>query len=199
MIPRQDEQGPIPALWYALLALLVVTLALAGYVGFRLYPRFGLPEAEGAALLVLAGAAGIAAFFSPCSFPLLATILAREVGVDDPRASRRTATALRFAAALAVGAAIFLVLAGIVVAMGSGALLRAVTFGSPTARVIRALVGIVLVALGLMQLGVIPSGGFHAIERLVRPLQRRQAELRRASPDLGYALFGFGYVFAGFG
>ena len=39
-----------------------------------------LPAGEGAGLAVLAAGAGVAAFFSPCSFPLLVTALARPGG-----------------------------------------------------------------------------------------------------------------------
>ncbi|MDT8305317.1 MAG: hypothetical protein RRC07_05225, partial [Anaerolineae bacterium] len=59
------------------LVIAVLLLALAGYAGYVLYPRFALPAASGAGLLLLAAAAGLASFFSPCSFPLLATLLAR--------------------------------------------------------------------------------------------------------------------------
>jgi hypothetical protein len=53
---------------YGLLAVAVVVVGLAGYLGYVVYPRFDLPAVEGAALLGLAAAAGIASFFSPCSF-----------------------------------------------------------------------------------------------------------------------------------
>ncbi len=196
---RRDDQGHVPPAWYAVLALGVVAIALAGYLGFRIYPRAGLPDVEGAALLALAAAAGIAAFFSPCSFPLLATILSREVGVDAATDGVRARDALRYAFALSIGTAAFLLIAGLVVGVGGDALVRAVTFGSPAARVIRTFVGLFLLAMAAVQLGVIHVPAFHRVDALVRPLQRRQAELRRQQPDLGYALFGFGYVFAGFG
>jgi cytochrome c biogenesis protein CcdA len=48
-------------------------VALTGYAGYELYPRFDLPALEGASLLVLAAGAGVASFFAPCSFPLLVT------------------------------------------------------------------------------------------------------------------------------
>lgn len=196
---RRDDQGEVVGIWYALLALAVVALALAGYAGFRLYPRLGLPEVEGAALMVLSAAAGMAAFFSPCSFPLLATILSRDVGADASAARARTCDAVRFALALSLGVTAFLLVAGLVVGLGGGTIVRAVTFGSPAARVIRTLVGLFLLVMGLVQLGVVHVPAFHRVDALVRPLQRRQAEIRRRQPDLGYALFGFGYVFAGFG
>jgi cytochrome c biogenesis protein CcdA len=196
----RDEQGAIPGLWYALLALTVVLVAVTGWLGFLIYPRMGLPAVEGAALLVLASAAGVAAFFSPCSFPLLATILSREIGAERPAERRaRAIDALRFALALSVGAGTFLVLVGLAVAAGSGGLLRGVTFGSDAARLIRIGAGTILVALGLVQIGVIHVPAFHQVDVLARPLQRRQAELRRGSASLGYAVFGFGYILAGFG
>ncbi len=196
---RRDDQGEVVGIWYALLALAVVALALAGYAGFRVYPRLGLPEVEGAALMVLSAAAGMAAFFSPCSFPLLATILSRDVGADGGGDRARTRDALRFALGLSIGMAAFLLFAGLVIGLGGGALAGAVTFGSPAARVIRTLVGLFLLAMAIVQLGLVHVPAFHGVDALVRPLQRRQAELRRRQPDLGYALFGFGYVFAGFG
>jgi cytochrome c biogenesis protein CcdA len=181
------------AVWYTMLAAGVSLLAVAGYTGYVLYPRFGLPSVTGLALLVLAAGAGIASFFSPCSFPLLATLLAREAGTD-----RRTTRALRFAAALSVGAAIFLVLAGAAVALGAGTLFAGVTFTSLTGRTIRTVVGLALIVLGLVQLGVIRAS-FHWMDALARPLMRWQARERRERAALGYGVFGFGYVLAGFG
>ncbi|MGH2950178.1 MAG: cytochrome c biogenesis protein CcdA [Solirubrobacteraceae bacterium] len=184
---------PRAGTWYAMLVAGVALLALAGYTGYVLYPRFGLPAVSGAALLVLAAGAGIASFFSPCSFPLLATLLAREAGVE-----RRTARALGFAAALALGAGAFLLLAGLAVALGAGGLFSGVTFTSAAGRTIRAVVGVGLVVLGLVQLGTIRMS-FHGIDRVARPLMRRQAVERRERPAAGYAVLGFGYVLAGFG
>lgn len=182
-----------PGVWYAMLAIGVVLLALAGYSGYVLYPRFGLPAVSGLGLLVLAAAAGIASFLSPCSFPLLATLLAREAGVE-----RRTVRALRFAAALSLGAAAFLLLAGAAVALGAGTLFAGVTFTSLAGKAIRTIIGVALIALGLIQLGVI-SISFHGVDRSVRPLMRAQANERRERPALGYAVLGFAYVLAGFG
>lgn len=184
---------PRAGVWYAMLAAGVFLLALAGYTGYVLYPRFGLPAVSGLGLLVLAAGAGIASFFSPCSFPLLATLLAREAGVE-----RKTTRALRFAAALSIGAATFLLLAGAAVGLGAGALFAGVTFTSVAGKTIRTLVGSALIALGLVQLGVIRLS-FHWIDPLIRPLMRAQAAERRERPTLGYGLLGFGYVLAGFG
>jgi cytochrome c biogenesis protein CcdA len=186
--------------WYWLLAIGVALLALAGYAGYVLYPRFGLPAVSGAALLLLATGAGIASFFSPCSFPLLVTLLARETGVEArARAAQQpVGRALTFAGSLSLGAAVFLLLAGVAIALGGGALFAGVTFTSPVGRIIRTLVGGLLIALGLIQLGVIPIT-LHAIEDAARPLMRSQARYRRRNPVVGFGILGFGYLLAGFG
>lgn len=192
--------------WYALLAVLVAVLAVAGYAGYALYPRFDLPAAQGVGLLLLAAGAGVASFFSPCAFPLLVTLLAREVGVDgnatgenggDGRVSA-PGRSVRFATALAAGAAVFLLILGVGIGVGGGALFSQVTFTSTAGIVLRVVIGALLVLLGLIQLDVIPAS-LHAVEAISRPLLQQQAETRRSKPLAGAALFGFGYLLAGSG
>ena len=82
--------------------------------------------------------------------------------------------------------------------LGAG-LFADVTFASPAGIALRSVVGVLLVALGLIQSGVV-LGRISVADRLFRePLARRQARLRRDRPVLGHGLFGFGYVLAGFG
>ena len=199
---ERREGGPGRGLRYGLLALAVVALALAGYMGYALYPRFDLPAVEGAGLFVLAAGAGIASFFSPCAFPLLVTLLGRASGrreAGPPSGEGRApGRSLRVAGALSAGAAAFLTLVALGIALGGGALFGDVTFTSAAGRTIRAGVGALLVLLGLVQLDVLPSP-MHAVESLARPFLGRQAELRRRRPTAGLALFGFGYLLAGFG
>jgi cytochrome c biogenesis protein CcdA len=180
---------------YLLLTAATVAAALAGYTGYLVYPRFDLPSGAGAGLLLLAAAAGIASFFSPCSFPLLLSVLARAPGgAGTDRAGR----ALGYAVALAAGAAGFLLLAGVVVAVAGTALFAGVTFTSTAGRLIRAVVGVGLLLLGLIQLERLPVS-FRWLEPAIHRLLRQQAGLRRRRPLLGHAMFGFGYVLAGFG
>ncbi len=186
--------------WYALLTLGVIILAIAGYAGYVLYPRFGLPAVQGASLLLLAVAAGIGSFFSPCSFPLLVTLLARHSSDEAPASDRYPLVkrALSFAIALSLGASGFLILSGIVLALAGEALFAGVTFTSTPGRIIRMTVGTVLIILGLIQLRKLPFN-LDAVARLVTPLMQLQARQRRKNPLIGFTLLGFAYPLAGFG
>jgi len=155
---------------------------------------------HGIGLFFLAAGAGIASFFSPCAFPLLVTLLARETGGERGATRPRQAVgrSLAFATALSVGAAAFLLITGALIALGGGPIFAGVTFTSGAAMTIRAIVGLFLIALGLVQLGVLPNP-LHALEPVARPLLRAQARFRRRNVALGLTLFGFGYLLAGFG
>lgn len=181
---------------YLALVAVVVVVALTGYLGYVLFPRFDLSAAEGAGLLGLAAAAGVASFFSPCSFPLLVALLGRQA-VTDSEVGRAPRPVV-FGAALAMGAASFMLLVGVVIALGGESLFGQVTFASPAGVTIRSVVGVLLITLGLIQAGIV-SGGMHAVSRLAQPMLRRQARLRRERPVLGFSIFGFSYVLAGFG
>lgn len=187
-----------PFTWYFLLGLGVLLLALAGFAGYIIYPRFDLPSVTGSGLLVLAAAAGIASFFSPCSFPLLLTLLARQTRQNVQANRTNFGNALRFATALSSGATVFLLITGTAIALGGGAFFAQITFTSTAGIVIRLAIGSLLILLGLIQLEVIPFS-FHGVENLAQPLLKYQAQLQREHPILAFAVFGFGYLIAGFG
>lgn len=158
----------------------LLLLALTGYGGYVLYPRFDLSAVTGAGLLLLAAGAGLASFFSP----LLALLLARQT--QDVERSEAWARLLRFATALAAGA------------LGAAPLFARVTFASTAGRVIRLAAGSILLLLGVFQWrGVSPGSG--AVYWVARPLMSAQARLRQERPTLAFGLFGFGYILAGLG
>lgn len=191
----EDVRSSSPGGRYAGLAVLVLFVALLGFVGFVTYLKLDVASFAGSGLLFLAIAAGVASFFSPCSFPLLVTLLARETGAEEAeRAGPRRA--LGFATALALGVSLFLLLLGGAIAGGAGPWVQKVTFTSTPGRILRVVVGGFLILLGLAQMR---GWRFGFADRLQRPLLRAQAGLRRSSPKLGFGLFGFGYVLAGFG
>lgn len=191
MEASSSKRGPLASLGYPMFLVSVVAIAIIGNAGYALYPRFALPSASGTGVLVLATAAGIASFFSPCSFSMVATLLARENAVGRGRA-------LGSAAALALGATLFLALTGAVIALGGHALFAGVTFTSDTGRVIRTVVGLGLIMLSLVQLGVV-TVPFNVVADRVMPLVRIQSRLRRRHPGVSYTVYGFAYVLAGFG
>lgn len=188
----ETEEGHGIARGYALLVGVTAAVALAGYAGYVLYPRFDLPAATGATLLLLSAAAGVASFFSPCSFPLAVTLLARETRPGEQ------ARLTRLTLWLGLGALIFLVLAGGLIAAGAGVFFKEVTFTSTAGITIRAVVGSLLILFGLVQLNVLPVS-LLAVEDAAKPLLARQARLRRDRPAVAFGLFGFAYLLAGFG
>ena len=186
---------------YGVLVVVVALLGIGGYGAYLLYPRFNLPAVDAVGLAVLSLAAGVASFFSPCSFPLLATLLIREThGGEERTPGRRVVLrrALTYAAALSLGTVVFLAVTASVIAAGGQALVEQVTFTSPAGRVIRTLVGALLITLGLVQIGLLRLS-FHRVAYLARPFLQSQARMRRRAPVAGFALFGFGYLVAGFG
>jgi len=183
-------------IWYSVLVVLILILAFIGYIGYTLYPRFNLPPATGLSLSILAVSAAIASFFTPCSFPLLTTLLARSVHTDQRNKS--LLRALRYGLALALGASAFLLLVGAGIALGGGTLFTQVTFVSAAGRILRVIVGGVLILLGIIQLGylVFPFDKFTSV---VTPIRKLQIRIRDEHPMGGFFLFGFAYILTGFG
>lgn len=180
---------------YGLLTALVLAIALLGFSVFLHYTALDMVGFAGSGLLVLAVAAGTASFFSPCSFPLLATLLARETGAELP-SGRPIGRALKFAAGLAVGVSAFLLLVGGMIALGAGPIVSHITFTSAAGRILRFVLGGLLILLGLVQARGLR---FSAADRIKRPIQKLQARVQGESPLLGFSLFGFGYVLTGLG
>ena len=170
----------------------VALLALIGYSAYAFYPRFALDVTVESSLLLLAIAAGLASLFSPCSFPLLVTLLTREV---DNHTSRRS---FRAAAAFTVGITLFLMLLGTAIGLGAGTLIIRFTFTSLAGRGLRLVVGLVLVGFGFWQIrGRYLNASW--LNRVLQPIWDRQFRLRQKKTTLSYGLYGFGYVLAGFG
>jgi cytochrome c biogenesis protein CcdA len=126
-------------------------------------------------------------------------LLAREIGTESGHNQRgHLGKALQYATALALGAILFLGITGSLIAAGGESFLEGVTFTSAAGRIIRIAIGLLLVTLGLVQLGVLRAP-FHLVARLARPLLVSQAQARRRVPAVGFVIFGFAYVLAGFG
>lgn len=198
---KSAKNNKYQSLVYWVFVLFVAGVSLAAYTGYQIYPRFDLPAVTGIALLVLAFGAGVASFFAPCSFPLLVTLLSLEVGAQEGDNSTEATTGrdFIFASALSLGAATFLLMAGIVLALGGHALFAGFTFTSPQAMIARVVVGIILIFLGLIQLEFLSNRSFRLIEGLAKPFRTANARLRRKYPLPAIFIYGFGYLIAGFG
>lgn len=79
---------------FSAVTLGLVVVGVAGYIGFVAFG--GSDPGVAGGVMVLAAGTGFAAFFSPCSFPLLLTFLARR-SADSPGVA--LASALRMAGA----------------------------------------------------------------------------------------------------
>jgi cytochrome c biogenesis protein CcdA len=171
-------------------------VALVGYLGFRLLPTLGDGSETGAALMALAAATGFAAFFSPCSFPIMLTTLGRQANTRTGRA--RLKPTLRFAAGASIGAVAFLAGLGLFLSLGGGSISRQVTFSSTTGRTLRIAAGLAIITMGLVQLGKVRIP-FFKLAKLATPIDRKRAG--NADPDrfFSHVLYGFGYLIAGFG
>jgi len=178
----------------ALLIAVTLVVGLAGYVGFRVFREFDVGGAAGIGLVVVAATVGIAAFFSPCSFPLLLTALTRQVTAAP---EHRTREALRFAGGASIGAVAFVAGFGLLLSLGGGAIARLFSLDSAQGRILRVVVGIVLIVMGLVQLRVI-NLRFSSMTKLAEPVDRKRAEIGDETRFSSHVLYGFGYLAAGF-
>lgn len=170
-------------------------VAGVGYIGFLTFKSFDVSATTGAGIAVVASTVGIAAFFSPCSFPLLLTSLTRQIDAEPQRHGR---TAFRFALGSSIGAVAFVALFGLVMSIGGAAFAQQFTFASNQGRLLRAVVATVLIVMGLIQIGRVrnPFGG---LTRLVEPIDRARRDVGDDSSLRSHVLYGFGYLVAGFG
>lgn len=184
-----DEQTRRAWARFVAIAVGVVVVGLAGYAGFVIFAES--EPAVGLGLMLLAAATGFAAFFSPCSFPLMLTFLGRKAS-----GSRRAAllSALRVGA----GAAALLGLLGVVMASGGTAFASIVEFDSASGRAFRLAVGMALIVFGARQAHLF---GFRMrwLDGVAGVAGRVLDPSRVADPARSDVVYGFGYLLAGFG
>ncbi len=170
----------------------LVLVGIGGYFGFVAFVESGSMGGLGAGVVGLAVATGFAAFFSPCSFPLLLTFLARQYETGSRRA------VLIASLRVGLGAVMFFALLGLVLALAGEGLAGLIGFDTLTGRIFRATLGLFLLVLGLRQANLIKArfGVFDSIAgRAIRTFDTSNLE-NQAQRDFVY---GFGYLLAGFG
>lgn len=174
----------------------VLAVALGGYAGFRLAAQLDLGSQVGLGLVALAVVTGFAAFFSPCSFPLLLGLLA---GSDAATTNGRSRSeGIRTALAMGLGAAAFLLLVGAVVGLIGEGVVRSVGFSTTPGRILRATVAAVVILAGTTQLGL-TRAPFWRVTSLAQPIDRLRVVTSENHRRLAQSVYGFGFVVAGFG
>jgi len=174
----------------------VSVVALAGYAGFRASAGLNLGGGVGAGVIALAVVTGFAAFFSPCSFPLLLGML---TGSDTATAGGRTRReGVKTALAMGLGASLFLILVGSIVGLVGEGVVRSVGFSTTPGRILRGTVAAVLMAAGLVQLGKLRVSTWR-VSRMAGPIDRLRVAAAGRSRRSSQVLYGFGFVLAGFG
>jgi cytochrome c biogenesis protein CcdA len=174
---------------FAATAVGAFVVGLAGYSGFVAF--VGSEQNVAAGVMVLAAGTGFAAFFSPCSFPLLVTFLTR-------RSADSSCAALLSALRVAAGAALLLAVVAATIALGGTALGDVIKFDSAAGRLFRFSVGLVLVLFGLRQarLAVLRM---RWLDRIAGASARLFDPGQVSSPARRDVVYGFGYLLAGFG
>ncbi|MEX1208117.1 MAG: cytochrome c biogenesis protein CcdA [Acidimicrobiia bacterium] len=171
---------------YLIIALGLMIVGFFGYLGFRVIATGGVSAGS----VGLGAATGFAAFFSPCSFPLLLTFLTKRSGESAPES-------VASAARVAIGVAVLLAIIATGVVFLGEAVAKVVAFDQPAGRTFRALVGVVLVVFGLHQAHLMRTR-FRMFDKVasVAAAAFEPRSKRRWVSDVTY---GFGYLLAGFG
>ncbi len=187
------EEGRSGWTKYTLVIASVAVVTLLGYVGFVIFVKDIVPAFSNYSLYLLSLAAGIATFFSPCSFPLLLGYLSFYYN-EKSEGSKRP---LYRGALSALGVLSFTVILGLIIALlGQGiASSFSVSSANPSlfTRVFRIGLGGVLVLLGAVQFS---NTTFH--NGFLDALTGRFYSAA-GSGGKGLYLYGFGYNAAGIG
>lgn len=179
-------------------ALALAALLAAGYLVFRVFAGTLRHDPGAVGLAVFALVAGVATFFSPCSFPLLPAFVAKVRELQEGGASPGASPG-GLAGSAALGALAFAALLGLIAWLAGLSRLGGLRISSgdpsPVSRALRGGLGALMLLLGFVHLG----------GRMPRvPGAARLAEVGRdrgvaGRPRLGLLLYGLGYALAGIG
>lgn len=187
--------------WLQVAGALIIFGAITalGYLGFRTFATGSLGVLN---LYVLAVAAGIASFFSPCGFPLLPGYLSFYylAGREDNGLSAGTGRAFKLGLAAALGVITFTLALGLLIAILGASIGQSLSISGAEpnqfVRLFRGLVGLTLLVLGIGQLA-----GWNLKPTFVDAFAYRTRPQREGgrSPAANLYLYGLGYNAAGMG
>jgi len=186
MVTTDDELVRRARARLVVVAIGLVTVGSFGYLGFRVVAGGGVAAGS----VGLGAATGFAAFFSPCSFPLLLTFLTKRSGESHGES-------IASAARVALGVAVLLTIVAAGALIVGEALATVIAFDKPAGRVFRGLVGAMLVVLGLHQAHLLRTR-FKMFDRIASATAAVLAP-RSRHRWVSDVTYGFGYLLAGFG
>ena len=179
--------------YYVIIILLIALITMLGYLGFRFYHILSISSFSEYGLYFLALVAGVAAFFSPCSFTLLPAYISASYGNIQEGDKK-----IGYIFSAAAGVLSFSIILGIVVtAIGKATSIA--TFGlaatSPDVYLVifRVFVGAILIFFGFMQ---ISNATMH--NRFTDGIAQR-FNLKQKEKFWKFYMYGFGYTLAGIG
>ncbi len=184
----------------ALLLLLAVAVVAAGYGMFVFFLKGFNPTAGTLSLLLFALIAGVATFFSPCSFPLMPGYLTRHFQLVDKNSSKNILTSsLSNGLSAAGGVLLFDLALGTAIVLLGSAFGGSLAISTPTpniyVQIFRGSVGAFLVLLGVLSLR--GTGIFH--NDTLTSLGKRLGGNREMKQSREMFVYGFGYVSVGIG
>ncbi|MBI4214639.1 hypothetical protein HY546_01460 [archaeon] len=173
--------------------LTVTLLVILGYLVFRVFVTQIASGPEAYGLIAFALVAGIATFFSPCSFPVLPAYLTTLFSKRD--LARK---ANYYGVSAAAGIVAFNVILGLIIGLAGTALAGSLSLTSltpnPFTQSVRTAIGILILFLGLVQFTGTPFfyNWFHRIGA-------KLSSTEKISSIGGFFFYGFGYTAAGLG
>ncbi len=184
---------------WALLATLVAALVAIGYGVFVFFIKSFSPTTGTLSLLAFAVVAGIATFFSPCSFPLMPGYLTRHLQVIDKDPKKIRTSVLSNGLAAAGGVFLFDLILGLAIVLIGASFAGSLGISGPSpnlyVRIFRGTVGAFLVLLGV--LNIRGTGIFH--NDSLTSIGKRLTRNGELKPSREMFAYGFGYVSVGIG
>ncbi len=193
-LPVLDSDPRTNRVRYSLILVAIAAITLVGYFGFIAFLNDVMPAFSRYSLYLIAIVAGIATFFSPCSFPLLPGYLSFYYNTEE---KGRNGNAVYRGVLAALGIVSFNLILGTIIAfLGEGvASTFSVSSANPSqlTRIFRITIGLVLASLGALQLY---NFTFHT--RILDSIVKKFSRIAR-SKEQGLYFYGFGYNLAGVG
>ena len=178
---------------FFVILIALIVLSIGGYFGFRTFAAETQNLFATYSIYIVAVIAGIATFFSPCSFGLLPGYLA-----FYSRTAKKRKSTVYYGLLAALGLVTFNILLGLAIALAGSGFAKEFSIAgggtlSPVTLIIRTSIGLLLLLLGIAQF-------FHLqiFPRFLLQAGQKITEKKR-TPEASLYFYGFGYNLANIG